>query len=188
MFVTEVSNLVDYITVWVPLTSISQIFLYLWPKVRSVPWPLHYKSVEKNANVSRSVCTHRNSPNLLDSWWFGTATMTKVRFLAHSLLKGHQRSLGTTNSFLSITFDWKEIECFGCHQDASTDMQHKLFRSLHDLDLRSNFDLNFSRSNYISFEASLREKHDGAIADALAWLVQKLFVKKYFAYYIYLEA
>ena len=39
------------------------------------------------------MCTHRNRPNLLKPWWFGTAAMTKVRFLANSLLKGHQRSL-----------------------------------------------------------------------------------------------
>ena len=54
-------------------------FLYLWPKVRSVPWPLHDKSMEKDENASRSVCTDRNSQNLLESWWFGTATITKVR-------------------------------------------------------------------------------------------------------------
>ena len=62
------------------------------------------------------------------------------------------------------------------HQDASTDMQHDLFWSLRDLDLRSNFDLDLLRSNHISFEASLREKHDDAIADSLSLLVQKLFV------------
>ena len=51
------------------------------------------------------------------------------------------------------------------HQDASTGMQHDPFRSLRDLDRRWNFDLDLSRSNNISFEASLREKHDDAIAD-----------------------
>ena len=62
------------------------------------------------------------------------------------------------------------------HQDASTD-KYDLFGPLRDIDLRSNFDLNFSRSNYISFEASLREKHDDVIADFLSLLVQKLFMK-----------
>ena len=86
----------------------------MWPKVRSAPWPLHYKSMEKNENTSRSMCMDKDNPNILESWWFGTATMTKVRFLANSLLKGHQRSLEATNSFfLSITLDWKELESWG---------------------------------------------------------------------------
>ena len=46
-----------------------------------------------------------------------------------------------------------------------------------DPDLRSNFDLDLSRSNNISFEVTPREKHDGAIADSLSLLVQKLLVK-----------
>ena len=112
VFVAEVSNLVDYATAWVPLICTSR-FLYLWPKVRSLPWLLHYKSMEKNANASRLVCTHRNSPNLLESWWFGTAAMVKVRFLANNLLKGHQRSLEATHMYLPITLDWKEIERWG---------------------------------------------------------------------------
>ena len=53
-------------------------------------------------------------------------------------------------------------------QDAFTDMQHELFWSLRDLDLRSNFYLDLSRSNHMSFEASLREKHGDAIADSLS--------------------
>ena len=52
------------------------------------------------------------------------------------------------------------------------DMQHGLFWSLRDLDLRS---------NDISFEASLQENHDDAIADSVSLLVQKLFVKECFA-------
>ena len=66
------------------------------------------------------------------------------------------------------------------YQDTSADMQHELFRSLRDLDLMSNFDLDISRSNHIPFEAPLREKHDDVIADSLSLLVQKLFVKEYF--------
>ena len=54
------------------------------------------------------------------------------------------------------------------HQDASTDMQHGLFWSLRDLDLRSNFDLDLTRSNHIPFEASLPEKYDDIIADSLS--------------------
>ena len=65
------------------------------------------------------------------------------------------------------------------HQDASTDMEQDLFWPLPEL--RSNFDPDLSRSNYTSFEASLREKHDDAIANSLSLSVQKLFMKEYFA-------
>ena len=64
------------------------------------------------------------------------------------------------------------------HQDASIDMQRDLFRLLRDLDL--------SRSNHISLELSLREKHDDAIADSVSLSVQKLFMKEYFARNSYL--
>ena len=130
--------------------------------------------MEKNVNVSRSVCTHRNSPNLLESWLVGTVAMTKVRFLANSLLKGHQRSLEATNSFFYNNSCLKRDRTLGmaslclAHQVASTDMQHDLFWSLRDLDLSLNFDLDFLRSNHMPFEASLREKHDGAIVDSLS--------------------
>ena len=36
----------------------------------------------------------------------------------------------------------------------STDMQHNLFRSVHDLDLWSNFQHDLLRSKYSSFDAS----------------------------------
>ena len=73
------------------------------------------------------------------------------------------------------------------HQDASTDMQRDLFWSLRDLDLRSNFNLDLSRIDNISLKAPLREKHDDAIANSLSLLVQKLFVKEYFACNIYFD-
>ena len=41
------------------------------------------------------------------------------------------------------------------------DMQHDLLRSLRDLDLRSTFEADLSRSTYIWFDSSRRENHDG---------------------------
>ena len=64
------------------------------------------------------------------------------------------------------------------HKDAWTDMQHDLFRSLRDLDPRSNFDIDLSRSNHISFEASLRGNHDYVIADSVSLLVQKVHIRE----------
>ena len=66
------------------------------------------------------------------------------------------------------------------YQGASTDMQHDLVGSPRDLDLRSNFDLDFSRSPCICFDASRREKHDGAKLISLRHLVKKIFVKNHF--------
>ena len=62
-------------------------------------------------------------------------------------------------------------------QDASYDVHHDLFRSLRDLDLRSNFKIDLLRSSDIPFDSSRRDKHDGAIVIALACEYQKLFAK-----------
>ena len=53
-------------------------------------------------------------------------------------------------------------------------MQHDLFGSGHDLDLRSNSQHDFSRSNYISFDASRQEKHDAGKIGIVSLLSQKL--------------
>ena len=65
-------------------------------------------------------------------------------------------------------------------RDASVDMQHDLIGSWPDLDLRSNFDLDLSRSSGICFESSWREKHDGVKIISVSLLVQKLFTKNDF--------
>ena len=46
-------------------------------------------------------------------------------------------------------------------RDASNDISYDLFGSGHDLDLRSNFKFDLFRLNYISFDASPRDTHDG---------------------------
>ena len=61
-----------------------------------------------------------------------------------------------------------------------TDMQHDLFRSSHDLDLRSNFQDDLLMSNYISFDASRQEKHDAGKINVVALLSQQLLQKNYF--------
>ena len=60
----------------------------------------------------------------------------------------------------------------------SIDMQHDLFGSGQDLNLRSNFQLDFSMSNYISFDASRQEKHDAGKINVVSLLSQKLLQKK----------
>ena len=46
-------------------------------------------------------------------------------------------------------------------QYGSNDMQHDLFGSGHDLDLRSNFIFKFYGSYYTSFDASWRAEYNG---------------------------
>ena len=62
----------------------------------------------------------------------------------------------------------------------SIDMQHDLFGSGHDLDLRSNFQHDLSRSNYIAFDDSRQDKHDAGKINVVALLSQKLLQKIYF--------
>ena len=57
-------------------------------------------------------------------------------------------------------------------------MQHDLFGSGHDIDLRSSFQLDPSRSNYISFDAAWQEKHDAGNRNVVSLLSQKLLQKK----------
>ena len=48
-----------------------------------------------------------------------------------------------------------------------------------DLDLRSNFDLDFSRSTCIYFDKSRQDERDSVGIILLAFLVQKLFAKNH---------
>ena len=56
-------------------------------------------------------------------------------------------------------------------------MQHDLFGPGHDLDLRSNFQHDLSRSNYISFDAAGQEKHDAGKINIVSSLSEKLLQK-----------
>ena len=62
----------------------------------------------------------------------------------------------------------------------STDMQHDLFGSGHDLDLRSNFQHDLSRATDSSFDASWREEHDAGKIKFVQGLSQKLLQKQSF--------
>ena len=88
--------------------------------------------------------------------------------------RGHQQ---VHSSRLKRATDMGVVSlCLSC-RDASTDMQHDLFRSTCDLDLRSNNDPDLSKSPCICFDAPCGEEHDGAQIMPLAFLVRKLFAK-----------
>ena len=69
----------------------------------------------------------------------------------------------------------------------STDVQHELFRSGHDLDFRSNFQNNLLRSNYSSFNASQEEKYDAGKMNAVPLPSQKLLQKSLLQKRLFLE-
>ena len=69
--------------------------------------------------------------------------------------------------------------CFS-HQDSSIHMLYDLLGSPRDLDLRSNFDLDLSRSCYTCFDASWRGKHHGVKIIALLFQTRKLSPKNCF--------
>ena len=80
------------------------------------------------------------------------------------------RSLEVTNSFLQITWEPNEIETWDCCHCVCLRKAHRMKYNLTCLghrvtlpwlDLRSNFDLDHSRSNYTWFDAPWRDKHDG---------------------------
>ena len=73
-------------------------------------------------------------------------------------------------------------------------MQHDIFRSGHNLELRSNFQHDLLRFNYSSFDASLQEKHDVGKMIVMSLQRQKLlpdfffFVKRLFFSFCSLKA
>ena len=69
--------------------------------------------------------------------------------------------------------------CSG-RQYGSTDMQHDLFESDHDLDLKSNFQNDLLRSNYGSFNAPQEEKYDAGKINAVSLPSRKLLQKTRF--------
>ena len=62
----------------------------------------------------------------------------------------------------------------------STDVQHYLFRTGHDLDLRSNFQNDLLRSNYSSLDASSQDNHNAGKMYVMSLLSLKLLQKKTF--------
>ena len=93
-------------------------------------------------------------------------------------------------AFLSITFDWIETQTWELHQNVCLAKAHRLICNMTHLnhhvtltwdDLRSNFEIDLSRSSSICFEPARRENHiDVKLIIALSLLLQNLFTKNYF--------
>ena len=101
---------------------------------------------------------------------------------------GHSSSYEVIFVFLPLTFDRLEIERWGWSKYVSIVQTHRLICNMtylflyvtsRDLDLRSNTDIDLSRSICIYFDSSRRQEHDAAKIMSLAFLVQKQFVKNH---------
>ena len=98
------------------------------------------------------------------------------------------RSLEVTNSFLPITWvlneetwDWCHWVCLGKAHRMMYNLTYLGHRvTLPWLDLRSNFDLDLSRSYYTWFDAPWRGKHDGIKIVALPLKLKILSSKNHF--------
>ena len=64
-------------------------------------------------------------------------------------------------------------------------MQHDPFRSGHDLDLRSNFQHDLSRSKYNSFDASRQEEHGAGKNKCPAFIESKVITEKRLSYFFF---
>ena len=100
--------------------------------------------------------------------------------------KGH---LTSPELFLGITFDWIEIQTRGLYHWVCFVKAHRLIcnmtymnqhRTLTWDDLRSNFEIDLSRSSSICFEPARRAKHIDVKIMVLTLILQDLFTKNYF--------
>ena len=100
----------------------------------------------------------------------------QVKFLVGDPSKGHGGHSRSPTIFLPITWEPNEIETSDCCHCVCLRKAHWMMYNLTYLghrvtlpwlDLRSNFDLDLSRSNYTCFDAPWRDKHDGIYIVAL---------------------
>ena len=158
---------------------ISDLFLYLWPKVRSILWHPHYKSM---GEISFHFGSRQNHPkqskhtqrSVNQSFKLTGALMTSAMSS-----EGRVTSSWVTSSSLAITWlrqdtSFKTSLLGLSYRDKSNDMHYDMFASGHDLVLRSNFKRDLLMSYYISFNAAWWEKHHGYWIIILATLWQKL--------------
>ena len=161
-------------------------FWYRWPQVRSFLRPPHYKSMGKKSTLLYLLWRKR----FWVEWYrIGQLWTIRVKNCITYPSKGHLRSPEVTNRHLPITFDQKEIETWDWCQyvrlgQANLVMCNMTYFGHHVtldwLDLRSNFNLDLSKSFYIWFDAPYRDKHDGIKFVALSLKLKILLSKNRF--------
>ena len=134
-------------------------FLYPWPQVRSFLRPPHYKSMGKK---STPLYLLWRQLIWVESYLIGELWTIRVNICIAYPSKGHLRSPEVTNRHLPITFDQKEVGTWDWCQYVRLGHASRLICNMNHfghhvtlawLDLRSNFDLDLSRSFYIWFDA-----------------------------------
>ena len=106
----KIWNFQDLVYYQVPTTCTSRIFYNRWPKVRSISWPPHYKSMGKTQILIRSVQIAQNHAQLGYCWW----PRCKIAYVTPGkIIWGQIMTSWGQCTFLLITFDWNEIETWG---------------------------------------------------------------------------
>ena len=132
-------------------TYISE-FVYRWPHVRSFLRPPHYKSMGKK---STPLYLLWRKPFWVELYRIGQLWTIRVKICIVYPSKGHLRSPEVINRHLPINFDQKEIETWDWCQCVRLGQANRLICNMTHfgyhvtlawLDLRSNFDLDLSKS------------------------------------------
>ena len=121
--------------------------------------PPHYKSMGKKSTLLYLLWRKRF---WVESYRIGQLWTIRVKNCITYPSKGHLRSPEVTNRHLPITFDQKEIETWDWCQNVRLGQANRVICNMTHfghhvtlawLDLRSNFDLDLSKSFYIWFDA-----------------------------------
>ena len=166
-------------------------FSYWWPKVRSISWPRHHKTMGRKSNPS---FTHQARQFYHELSNVRLLLMIQVQILVDDLHRGHLGSYDVIRDYQQVfANNWRLKRatgmdvvslCWYCH-DASTDTQHELFGSTFDL-RRPWSVVKYWPDPFkvtivpIWFDAPLQEEYAGARIKPLAVLVQMLFAKRNF--------
>ena len=117
------------------------------------------KSMGKKATPLYLLC---RKPSWVESYRIGQLWTIRVKICITYHSKGHLRSPEVTNRHFPITFDQKEIETWNWCQYVRLGQANPMICNMTHfghhvtlawLDLRSNFDLDLSKSIYIWFDA-----------------------------------
>ena len=158
-----------------------------WGRLTPPPPPTSKCRVKSMGKISTTSFSHQNISIYWEWCWLRSSVMTQATVCIGDppkVIWGHLRS---PTVFLRITFDPKEIETWEWSHCVSLIKTHRyicnidLLGSPRDHDLRSNFDLDLSRSCCTCFDASWRGKHDGFKIIALSFQTRKLSPKNCFA-------
>ena len=163
-------------------------FRYLWPEVRSISRPPHYKSM---GEISTSSECHSIHSICSGSWYYRSLVVILPKNVTGDLWEvslGHPRSPEVTSDFSAITFDWIEIETpFDVYRVCLVNADRMIcimtyFGQVMTLtwgQILTWGQLDLLRSKHISLDAPWRAKNDGVRIDSLSCLDQKLFKTNY---------